>query len=255
MRPCGAQQRRGRRRRGAELAGQIEHRAALRQRQAHDQAEFAGNAGRRRLVPDLRQLVGAVEHEVAHAMPRPRLADGAARLDRVHEVDVGVGEHLPHQRAPRRSRRSRNARTPPARTARSIAGSGLHFTAYSTSPGNASTKSRAVASTVAGRRQCIGSSGRSAATSSSTAGSARGIGGKRRRRGETAERTRRLVHGGNPREHAGARERRADGRDKWGTGAGANAPRRRTQPVLRGLRIAANRSANIGGSLTTPAHA
>ena len=29
---------------------------------------------------------------------------------------------------------------------------------------------------------------------------------------------------------------------------------RRIQPMLRGLRIAANRSANIGGSLTTPAH-
>ena len=35
-------------------------------------------------------------------------------------------------------------RTPPSHSARSTAGSGLHFTAYSTSPGKPSTKSRAV---------------------------------------------------------------------------------------------------------------
>ena len=31
-------------------------------------------------------------------MPGPGLADGATWLDRVHEMDRGVGEHLPHQR-------------------------------------------------------------------------------------------------------------------------------------------------------------
>ena len=68
-------------------------------------------------------------------------------------------------------------------------GSGLHFTAYSTWPGNASTNARVFDWTVAGRRQCIGTSGRSVATSSSTDGSGAGA-GKRRRRGETAERRR-----------------------------------------------------------------
>ena len=84
---------------------------ALRHSQAHDQSELAGHAGRGGFVPDLRQLLGAVQHEVAHAMPGPGLADGAARLDRVHEMDRGVGEHLAHQRhlADRRAVEMRDA--------------------------------------------------------------------------------------------------------------------------------------------------
>ena len=77
-----------------------------------------------------------------------------------------------------------------AYSARSTAGSGLHFTAYRTSPGNACTKSCAVSATTAGRRQWIGSSGRSAATTSSTVGQANRLATNGRRSGETAERVR-----------------------------------------------------------------
>jgi hypothetical protein len=108
-------------------------------------------------------------------------------------MDRGVGEH-PNATSPIDAQSK--CETPPARTARSIAGSGLHFTAYSTSPGNAATNSRAVASTVAGRMQCIGSSGCSVATSSSTEGSAIVAAGKARRRGDTAVRTRTLFIAG-----------------------------------------------------------
>ncbi len=142
--------------------------------------------------------------------------------------------------------------TPPAWTARSIAGSGLHFTAYSTSPGNAATNSRAVASTVAGRMQCIGSSGRSAAMSSSTEGSAVVAAGKRRRRGDTAERTRELFIAGILAGIWRARRGATNDRERMRSGRRAETPRRQTQPMLRVLRIAANRSANIGDSLTTP---
>ena len=142
--------------------------------------------------------------------------------------------------------------TPPACTARNVAGSGLHFTAYSTSPGNASTKPRAVASTVAGRRQCIGSSGRSIATSSSTEGSIARVAGKRRRSGVTAERTRRLFNS----IILASTWRACAARPTTGMQKSCRAVKCRgdgTQRVLRGLRIAANRSANIGDSLTTPA--
>src|SRR5690242_2830975 len=49
----------------------------------------------------------------------------------------------------------------------------------------------------------------------------------------------------NPREPATETGKRGERR--------ASPLRRHTQPLVRGLRIAANRSANIGGSLTTPA--
>ena len=49
-------------------------------------------------------------------MPRPGLADRAARLDRMHEVDRRPREHARAPAAPRPARRSRNARTPPAAT-------------------------------------------------------------------------------------------------------------------------------------------
>src|SRR5437763_13333348 len=55
-------------------------------------------------------------------------------------------------------------RTPPAQTARKTRGSGLHFTAYSTSPGKAATKQRDAADMTAGLRQTSGSAGRSRAT-------------------------------------------------------------------------------------------
>src|SRR5580704_12868759 len=130
-------------------------------------------------------------------------------------------------------------------------GSGLHFTAYSTWPGNASTNARVFDSTVAGRRQCIGTSGRSVATSSSTDGSGAGA-GKRRRRGETAERRRSVFMAGSS--QLLARDVARPAAETGGRAIAARKPlRRHTQPMLRVLRIAANRSANIGGSLTTPA--
>ena len=126
-------------------------------------------------VQDLRQFVGAIEHEVAHAVPRPGLADRAARLDRVHEMDRGVGEHLPHQRAPRpieaQSKCAHAAGLQRAQHRRlRVALHGVQHVA-----GKRRRRSRARwRLTVAGRRQCIGSSGRSCATRSSTVGSARG---------------------------------------------------------------------------------
>src|SRR5437762_7390352 len=61
-------------------------------------------------------------------------------------------------------------RIPPAQTARKTRGSGLLFTAYSTSPGKAATKQRDAAATVAGRKQTRGSAGRSRATTASMIG-------------------------------------------------------------------------------------
>src|SRR5580698_320938 len=61
-------------------------------------------------------------------------------------------------------------RTPPSHSARSTAGSGLHFTAYIVWPGNAATNSAADAARVAGRKQTSGSLGRNEATRSSTHG-------------------------------------------------------------------------------------
>ena len=141
MRPRRAQQRGRIAARGAELAGQVVARAALRHRQAHDQAEFAGSRS-----PPVSARIFASSSALSRTKSRtpcsrPGLADGAARLDRVHEVDRRVREHAAAPAPPRRSRRSRNGATPPARTARSTAGSGLHFTAYSTRPGTPATNS------------------------------------------------------------------------------------------------------------------
>jgi hypothetical protein len=97
MRTRGTQQRHGVIRLRAEFARQVQHGTALRQRQPHDQTEVARDCGRPRLLKDFRQLNVAVEHEVAHALPRPCLTDRAARLDRVHEVNARIGEHLPDQ--------------------------------------------------------------------------------------------------------------------------------------------------------------
>ena len=97
MRTCRTQQLGCQRGRSTELAGQVQHSGALRHGKTHDQAKLAGNVSRSRLTQDLRQLLRAVEHEVAHGVTRPGLADGAARLDRVHEMDRRVRKHLAHQ--------------------------------------------------------------------------------------------------------------------------------------------------------------
>jgi len=81
---------------GAELARQIDHGAAFGQGDTQDQAA-AFWPGRLGLVQDFRQFAGAVEHEVAHGVTVPGLADGGAGLHRVHEVDVCLWEHGAHQ--------------------------------------------------------------------------------------------------------------------------------------------------------------
>ncbi len=251
MRTRGTQQRGGFGWCGTELAGQVQHRRTLRQCEAHDQTEFACHAGRRGLVQDLRQLFGAVEHEVAHAVPRPRLADRAARLDRMHEVDDGVGKHLAHQRnlGDRRAIVMRHA-------------AGVHGTQHA---GLRVALHRV--QHMAGKRldECarvrLDRRGTQAVHRN-----VRPLGGdqfvhrwQRCGRGKTAAQGR----------NSGAKAQRVHGRILAGTWRATwrgqrrkqgeeRSPRviplrRHTQPMLRVLRIAANRSANIGGSLTTPA--
>ena len=199
-------------------------------------------------VEDLRQLAGTVEHEVAHAMARPRLADRAARLDRVHEVDRPRRGTSAAPARPRRSRRSRNGARRRAHSARSTAGSGLHFTAYSTSPGKAATKSRAVAvSTSLGG--CSAPAPRAAARRPARRPSGRrgpdaviaGGGGAERRRNGHA--------GWTSRQSSRQRTARASRDAPWTIGeTGKTRRRARRAPATGsgdagGLRIAANRSA------------
>ena len=79
---------------GAELAGQVVDGIALRQRQAHDEAEVGGVI---RLLQDFVQLLAAVEHEVADAILVIGVADRLTALDRVHVMQDGVREHLADQ--------------------------------------------------------------------------------------------------------------------------------------------------------------
>ena len=237
---CRAQQFHRQRRRRAELARQIQHRRPLRHGKADDQAKLAGDTGRGRLVQDLRKLLGAVEHEVAHGVPLPRLADGAARLHRVHEMDRGLGEHLTHQRdlADRRAvemryaagvdgtqhRRLRVGLHRVEHVARKYLGKIARGRLDRRRPQTVHRLLRPLHSDqFVDRRQWRCGAEKAAA---------------QRRHGRADAQ---VVHAENPRRqgHKGCRR--------------AISPRRQTQTVLRGLRIAANRSANIGDSLTTPA--
>ena len=155
--------------------------------------------------------------------------------------------------------RSRNACTPPACSARSTAGSGLHFTAYMHAAGERGDEAarrcgdRRRAQAVHRLFRALGGDQAIDRGQAQHGGNA----AKRRRSGETAVRTRRLVIAAILASTSG----RADGAP-GGSGQNGGDNRRHapcaaatgTQPMLRGLRIAANRSANIGGSLTTPAH-
>ena len=85
------------RRFGAEFSGQVQHCAAFWQREPNDQTKIARNAARREFIDDLGELIRAVEREVPHVVTNPGLPDRAARFDRVHEMDLRVREHLPHQ--------------------------------------------------------------------------------------------------------------------------------------------------------------
>ena len=75
---------------GAELARQIVDRVAPGQRQPHQEPQArrrADQPDRDRLLPNLGQLVAAVEGEVGDPIAVKRLADRRPRLDRVHEMD------------------------------------------------------------------------------------------------------------------------------------------------------------------------
>ena len=64
--------------RRAEFAGQVVDRAALGQGETHEQAQdrrIADQSDRHRLLQDFRQLVGAVESEIGHAMDVEGVAD------------------------------------------------------------------------------------------------------------------------------------------------------------------------------------
>ena len=251
VRTRGTQQRGGFGWCGTELAGQVQHRRTLRQCEAHDQTEFACHAGRRGLLQDLRQLFSAVEHEVAHAVPRPRLADRTARLDRMHEVDDGVGKHLPHQR---------NLGDRRAIVMRHAAGM------YGTQHAGLRVALHRVQH-MAGKR--LDECARVRLDRRGTQAvhwNVRPLGGdqfvhrwQRCGRGKTTAQGRnsgakaQRVHGRNPRRHL-ARDVARPAAETGGRAIAARITlRRHTQPMLRVLRIAANRSANIGGSLTTPA--
>ena len=204
MRPRGAQQRRGVVGRGAELARQVQHGA----RPSAAPGERSGRARRPRRSPRVSCRIfasssGAVQHEVAHAVPRPRLADRAARLDRMHEVDCGIGEHLPHQPhlGDRGAVEMRDAAGPHRAQDRRL-GIALHRVHHVA--GERRRRRPGVPwSTAAGRRQCIGSSGRSVGDQIVDRGSTIANGGESGdAAGETAERAR-SGSSGYPRKHAG----------------------------------------------------
>ncbi len=74
--------------RHAVLALERDLAVARRHGDAHPQDEVAAAAG---LLGDLLELVLAVEGEAAHAELGERAPDRVARLDRVHEVQLGAG--------------------------------------------------------------------------------------------------------------------------------------------------------------------
>ncbi len=93
MRAGAAQQLGGGGGRDPELARQIVERAAARHRDPHEQTQGRGVADkteRHRLLQDLGQLLGAVEREIADPMDAKGLADRRPRLDRMHEMDLGL---------------------------------------------------------------------------------------------------------------------------------------------------------------------
>ena len=55
-------------------------------------------APRPRLLDDLCQFIKAVDDEIPDPLAAPGVADRAARLDRVHEMNFGIAEHLPDER-------------------------------------------------------------------------------------------------------------------------------------------------------------
>src|SRR5438552_18090118 len=95
VRPRGTQQTCRLFRRRADLARQIVG-AALAYREAQKQAEgwrFADQPDRHGLLQDLLQLVGAVEGEIGDIVIVKRGMDRMACLDRMHEMQVRLGQY------------------------------------------------------------------------------------------------------------------------------------------------------------------
>ena len=82
-----------RRRFGPKLAGQVEDRVALRQRQPHDEAKRAGDAGGPRLVEDLGRLGSALAEMASASRGR-----GDSRVRRMRRRGLGTGRLLAKQR-------------------------------------------------------------------------------------------------------------------------------------------------------------
>ena len=84
----------------SELARQVVG-AALRHSEAHEQAERrrrADQPDRHGLLQDFLELLGAVEREIGDVVLVIRGMDRVARLDRVHEMDLGAGQQLADER-------------------------------------------------------------------------------------------------------------------------------------------------------------
>ena len=173
-------------------------------------------------------------------------------------MDRRVGEHLPDQAYLADRGAVEEWSTPPARTERRMAGSETHLTAYITSPGKASTKASVAAVTAAGRRQCIGSSGRCGKRARSL---------NRRAGGSTSEEAtskpamERGTHGRTGAQSVQWAVEIFAGSDALEQRSPAARDQREEMPAQRNstagdelsgtavLRIAADRSANIGDSL------
>ena len=96
---------------------------ALRQRQAHEQAEVAGRAGAAGLGAGSSPAPRALSSTKSRTPWRSHASRiGRARLDRVHEVDAGLREHARTSAHLGRARRSRSGarRRPTARAARRL---------------------------------------------------------------------------------------------------------------------------------------
>ena len=134
MRPRRAQQRGGLGRRGAELAGQVVAGDALRQRQPHEQAEAAAPR-RRRSRPGSSPAPPALSSTKSRTPCRAQASRIAPRAFTGCMKWMPASGNMLRTSATSAAEAQSKCRTPPAQTARSTAGSGLHFTAYSTSPG------------------------------------------------------------------------------------------------------------------------
>ena len=129
-RPCRAQERNSGFDIRAKFRRQIDCRAGFRKREANEQAGLgvACAVAGCEFVEDFVQLSLRIEHKIAHVVHHPRFADRGAGFHRVHEMDFAPGNMRRTSETSEIDAQSK-CRTPPSHTARSTAGSGLHFTA------------------------------------------------------------------------------------------------------------------------------